>query len=55
MSVQGRKLSHAGDVSSNPRHGQNLIYFDLSLLAKRPLLGRQFRFLTDSSPFKIVL
>jgi hypothetical protein len=28
--------------SSNPRHHQNLIYFDLSKLAKRPLLGRQY-------------
>ena len=26
---------------SNPRHDQNLIYFDLSKLAQRPLLGRQ--------------
>lgn len=25
---------------SNPRHDQNLIYFDLSKLAQRPLLGR---------------
>ena len=28
-------------VSSNPRPHQNLIHFDLSKLAKRPLLGRQ--------------
>ena len=27
-------------VSSNPRPHQNLIHFDLSKLAKRPLLGR---------------
>ena len=27
-------------VSSNPSPHQNLIYFDLSKLAKRPLLGR---------------
>ena len=28
-------------VSSNPRPHQNLIHFDLSKLAKRPVLGRQ--------------
>ena len=28
-------------VSSNPSPHQNLIYFDPSKLAKRPLLGRQ--------------
>lgn len=40
--LQYRKPLQQGFLfrSSNPRHHQNLIYFDVSKLAKRPVLGR---------------
>jgi hypothetical protein len=40
VSVEGRKPTLAGQGSSSPRHHPNLMYFDLSKLVKRPLLGR---------------
>ena len=40
-------------VSSNPRPHQNLIHFDLSKLAKRPLLGRHLISLYVHRPAKL--
>jgi hypothetical protein len=41
LSVLFPKLVGFPEDGSNPRPHQNLIYFDLSKLAQRPLLGRQ--------------
>ena len=43
MPALGRKLPHAGEVSSNPRPHQKTMHLDLSRLVGLSLLLRQYK------------
>lgn len=50
MPALGRKLPHAGEVSSNPRPHQKTMHLDLSRLVGLSLLLRQANFLQIFNP-----